>query len=64
MAKSKEINTDIGYDAAMAELKIILDDLLDENTSIDQLYGKVARAKELVTLCQQKLRGVENMLKD
>jgi exodeoxyribonuclease VII small subunit len=64
-AKSKSnIKPEITYDQAMAELQKLVDELLNEQTSIDYLYAHVARANELVQICQEKLRKVDSMIKE
>jgi exodeoxyribonuclease VII small subunit len=62
-SKSK-INPEITYDQAMAELQKLVDELINEETSIDYLYVHVARANELVLICQEKLRKVDGMIKE
>ena len=48
----------------MAELQKLVDELINEETSIDYLYVHVARANELVLICQEKLRKVDGMIKE
>ncbi len=47
------------YDKAVKELNTILNDLEEENVSIDKLTEKVNRAKELLVFCNAKLRSIE-----
>ena len=47
------------FDKAFEELQSIVNGLQDEDTSIDSLSVKLKRAKELVGLCKNKLREVE-----
>ncbi|MCB0737613.1 MAG: exodeoxyribonuclease VII small subunit [Bacteroidetes bacterium] len=52
------------YDKAQAELQQILDDLENNEISIDQLKQKIDRAKELVNKCRNKLAEIEESLND
>lgn len=64
-AKSKSSSIpEITYDQALAELQKLVNELLNEETSIDYLYTHVARANELVLICQEKLRKVDGMIKE
>lgn len=54
MAKTK-----FSYDKSYKELQGIIDDINDGKTGIDQLEVKVKRARELLELCQTKLRATE-----
>jgi exodeoxyribonuclease VII small subunit len=47
------------YDQALAELKDILRELQEGQTSMEELSGKVKRAAELVEYCKEKLRKTE-----
>lgn len=47
------------YEKAYAELETILEDLVADETSVDELSKKIKRAKELVQYCKAKLRDVE-----
>lgn len=47
------------YEKAYEELESILEDLVKDEVSVDELSIKVKRAKELVTFCKSKLRDVE-----
>jgi len=48
-----------GFDQAYEELQEIVASLQDDETGIDSLSSKMKRAKELVELCRDKLREVE-----
>jgi exodeoxyribonuclease VII small subunit len=50
------------YAEAVAELERLLEQLQEVPTDVDQLYARVARARELVAACREKLRGVEEQL--
>lgn len=50
------------YTEAVAELEQLLEQLQEVPTDVDQLYARVARARELVVACREKLRGVEEQL--
>lgn len=51
--------TTISYNAALQELRQIVDELQGENIDIDELAAKVRRATELIALCREKLRVAE-----
>ncbi|MBT8234407.1 MAG: exodeoxyribonuclease VII small subunit [Bacteroidia bacterium] len=47
------------FDKANEELQNILHELQNEETSIDKLSTKLKRAKELVSICREKLQNIE-----
>ncbi|NNE16475.1 MAG: exodeoxyribonuclease VII small subunit [Saprospiraceae bacterium] len=47
------------FDKANEELQNILHELQNEETSIDKLSTKLKRAKELVSICREKLHNIE-----
>jgi len=53
----KKINS---YEKAYTELEKILEDLVADEVSVDELSKKIKRAKELVQYCKMKLRDVES----
>ncbi|MFZ2899331.1 MAG: exodeoxyribonuclease VII small subunit [Saprospiraceae bacterium] len=52
------------YDQALAELKDILRELQEGQTSMEELSGKVKRAAELVDFCKEKLRKTEEEVEE
>jgi len=54
MAKAK-----FSYDKSYKELQVILADIESGKISIDDLEVKVKKARELIKLCQEKLRATE-----
>ena len=50
------------YDDALIELKQILQDIQSDQTGIDQLSSQIARSKELITLCKNRLREIETSI--
>jgi len=50
------------YDKAIEELRLILEQLQEENVSIDKLATKVKKASELINFCKDRLRSVEEEL--
>ena len=50
------------YDKAIEELRLILEQLQEENVSIDKLAAKVKKASELINFCKDRLRSVEEEL--
>ena len=55
MSKSKKQS----YDGAMEELQTLVDELQSNSIGIDELGKKIARAKELILFCREKLRTTE-----
>jgi len=52
------------FDKAYAELRNIVDELQDEEISIDKLSLQLKKATELVQLCKSRLREVEDEIKN
>lgn len=52
----------IGYEAAYNELKQILESIQNPECSIDELKEKIVRARELVVICRNNLRDIQNEL--
>ena len=50
---------EVGYAAALAELKMILAELEDDAADVDVLGTRVRRAAELITLCRNKIQAAE-----
>jgi len=48
------------YEQALAELQQLIDELQDQNVSLDHLQASVRRARELVDYCRTKLRQAES----
>ncbi|MGI9160169.1 MAG: exodeoxyribonuclease VII small subunit [Saprospiraceae bacterium] len=59
---SKEKSVELNYESAYAELQRILQELQEETVSIDELAAKVARAKDLILFCRERLRQTEEEL--
>lgn len=51
------------YKEAQAELEKIVSDIEGGKVSIDALYDRIKRAKELVDICQSKLRDTDGEIK-
>jgi len=47
------------YDKSYKELQSILEDIENGEIGIDALETKVKKARELIALCQEKLRATE-----
>ena len=47
------------YDEALAELKMILQQLQEGKVPMEEMSEKVKRAAELVQFCKEKLRSTE-----
>ncbi|MEO0310388.1 MAG: exodeoxyribonuclease small subunit [Bacteroidota bacterium] len=54
----------MSYTKAYTELQKIVAQLESGNISIDQLASKVAKAKELLAICESQLRSVENTINE
>lgn len=52
------------YEKAYSEVETILEDLLSDEVSVDELSAKIKRAKELIQYCKAKLRDVESDIND
>ena len=52
------------FDSAYAELEKIVRLIESENVPLDELAAKVKEAKELIRFCEEKLRGIEQELKN
>jgi len=48
------------YDKALEELQKIVADLQSEETGLENLAKKIAKAKTLIEQCKTKLRSVES----
>ncbi|TAE29661.1 MAG: exodeoxyribonuclease VII small subunit [Cytophagales bacterium] len=48
------------YQEAYDQLVDLIDDIENEATPLDELASKIRQANELISFCQQRLRGVEN----
>lgn len=59
MAKTK-----FSFEKSLEEIQVILKELNQGKTGIDQLHEQVRRAKELLKQCQDKLRKTEAELAD
>jgi exodeoxyribonuclease VII small subunit len=47
------------YEEAIKELQSIIDQLQEDQVSVDELSQKARRAAELIQLCREKLRETE-----
>ncbi len=56
--------TKISYDASFEELQEIMQDLQEDEISVDELTTKVKRAAELLKMCNQILRDTEKNVGD
>ena len=44
------------YNDALGELKEILENIRGQNIDVDQLVTKVKRARELIDICEQRIK--------
>ena len=49
----------LSYEKAIIELEEILENIKERNIDVDQLATKVKRAKELIALCEKKIKQAE-----
>jgi exodeoxyribonuclease VII small subunit len=56
--------TKISYDDSFEELQEIMQELQEDEISVDELSGKVKRAAELLKMCNQILRDTEKNVGD
>lgn len=49
----------ISYNEAYEELRKILEDIKEKNIDVDKLAAKVKRARELINLCEERIKKVE-----
>lgn len=54
----------MSYKTAMERLQKIVEDIEDSDTELDELVIKIQEAKELIALCEEKLKGVEKEVKE
>jgi len=58
----------ISYNEVLDELKVILEDIRDQNIDVDKLATKVKRARELINICEQRIKKakmeVEEVIKN
>jgi len=58
----------ISYNEVLDELKAILEDIRDQNIDVDKLATKVKRARELIDICEQRIKKakmeVEEVIKN
>lgn len=52
----------LSYDAALLELKQILQEMQSDQTGIDKLSQQISRSKELLVFCKNKLREIETVI--
>lgn len=53
------MSNSFSYEAAMAEIEKIIQNIQSEEVTLDQLSDMISRAKELYAQCDKKLRSVE-----
>lgn len=57
-------DSNLSYDHAFAELESIMNDLQNDEISVDVLAEKVQRASFLITHCNKMLRKTEKQVSD
>ena len=53
----------MNYNEAYTELEKLVHQLEDDSIQLDTLAEKVVRAKELIVICEEKLRSIEGEVK-
>ena len=54
----------ISYNEAYKELQAILEDIKERNIDVDKLAEKVKRARELIKICEGKIKKTEIEVED
>jgi len=54
----------ISYNQAFEELQKILEDIKEQNIDVDKLAAKVKRAKELISICEGRIKQAEMEVKE
>lgn len=54
----------ISYNKAFEELQKILEGIKEQNIDVDKLAAKVKRARELIGICEKKIKQVEMEVKE
>lgn len=58
----KKEQEELSYEAAYAELQQLLAELQEDAVGIDELAAKVERARQLVSVCRDRLRQTETVI--
>ena len=54
----------ISYNQAFEELQTILDDIKQGNIDVDKLATRVKRARELISICEKKIKRAETQVEE
>lgn len=54
----------ISYNQTFEELQEILEDIKEQNIDVDKLSAKVKRAKELISICEKRIKQAEMEVKE
>lgn len=54
----------ISYNEAYHELQTILNDIKERNVDVDKLAAKVKRARELIKICEERIKKAEVEVED
>jgi exodeoxyribonuclease VII small subunit len=54
----------ISYNKAFEELQEILEDIREQNIDVDKLADKVKRARELISICEKRIKQAEMEVKE
>lgn len=56
------MKTEISYEEAFRQLEKLAAELEDGNIPLDKLQDKLGKANELLSICENKLRNIQNGL--
>jgi exodeoxyribonuclease VII small subunit len=59
MAKTDKKNSAFSYDSAMLEIQNLVENIQNDKIGIDNLEEHVERVTQLIKMCQEKLRNLE-----
>ena len=54
----------ISYSQAYEELQTILEDIKERSVDVDKLAAKAKRAKELISICEKRIKQAEMEVKE
>lgn len=58
------VEKQISYNKAFEELQEILEDIKERNIDVDKLATKVKRARELISICEKRIKEAEMEIKE
>lgn len=58
------VEKQISYNKAFEELQEILEDIKERDIDVDKLAAKVKRARELISICEKRIKEAEMEVKE